>query len=157
MTNYKIIVDEEIISESDIHQSDIIQVSDKNFHVLQNGKAFRASIEQADFKSKTMTIKVNGNKYELNIEDEYDQLIKKMGLSVANNQQIKDIKAPMPGLVLDILVEAGQAVNKGDALIILEAMKMENVLKSAGEGVVKSVEIEKGNAVEKGQLMITME
>ncbi|HNM32873.1 MAG TPA: biotin/lipoyl-binding protein, partial [Chitinophagales bacterium] len=66
-------------------------------------------------------------------------------------------KAPMPGLVLDILVEAGQAVNKGDNLIILEAMKMENIIKASGSGTVKSIHVQKKDAVEKNQLLIEME
>jgi len=70
---------------------------------------------------------------------------------------LKNIKAPMPGLVLDVLVESGQTITKGDQLLILEAMKMENVLKAAGDGVVKSIEIKKGNTVEKGQILVEME
>lgn len=54
-----------------------------------------------------------------------------------------NVKAPMPGLVLDILVEAGQSVNKGDNLLILEAMKMENIIKASGNGVVKNININK--------------
>lgn len=159
MNNYSITTGETTITlnKSDLQLVDIISVGKKSFHILQDGKAFSAELVAADFKTKTMTVQVNGNKYQLSIEDEYDQLVKKMGLSVANQQKIKEIKAPMPGLVLDILIEPGQAVNKGDALLILEAMKMENVLKSAGEGVVKSIEIEKGDAVDKGQIMIEME
>ena len=69
---------------------------------------------------------------------------------------MSNVKAPMPGLVLDILVETEQAVSKGDALLILEAMKMENVLKAEGDGVVKSIEVTKGTAVDKGQIIIEM-
>ena len=70
------------------------------------------------------------------------------------NVVIKDIKAPMPGLILDIMVEVGQEVKKGDALMILEAMKMENVLKSTGEGTITSIEVEKGQSVEKNNILI---
>ena len=63
----------------------------------------------------------------------------------------------MPGLVLSILVEPGQAVQKGDVLLILEAMKMENVLKAAGDGTVKNIAVAKGAAVDKGQLLLEME
>jgi len=80
-----------------------------------------------------------------------------MGLSVVASQKLSSVKAPMPGLVLDIMVEPGQEVAEGDSLLILEAMKMENVLKATGEGVVKSIEITKGAAVEKGQILIEME
>jgi biotin carboxyl carrier protein len=63
----------------------------------------------------------------------------------------------MPGLVLNILVSPGQAVQKGDPLIILEAMKMENVIKAAGEGHIKAINVLKGAAVEKGQLLLELE
>ena len=74
-----------------------------------------------------------------------------------NTQKVTDVKAPMPGLVLGVSVEIGQEVQKGDGLLILEAMKMENVIKSVGEGIVKAIHIEQGKAVEKGQLLIEME
>jgi biotin carboxyl carrier protein len=80
-----------------------------------------------------------------------------MGLSTNITFQIKEIKAPMPGLVLDLEVEPGQTVSQGDVLLILEAMKMENVLKSPGDGIVKSIAVKKGDAVEKGQILIEME
>ena len=81
----------------------------------------------------------------------------KMGMSAGADEKMDSVKAPMPGLVLDILVEAGQAVNKGDNLLILEAMKMENIIKASGNGVVKSININKKDAVEKNQLLIEME
>ncbi|MEM1216899.1 MAG: biotin/lipoyl-containing protein, partial [Bacteroidota bacterium] len=68
-----------------------------------------------------------------------------------------DVLAPMPGLILDVLVAAGQAVEKGTPLVILEAMKMENVLKAAGPGTVKAIAVQQGAAVDKKQLLIEME
>ncbi len=64
------------------------------------------------------------------------------------------LAAKMPGMVLNILVDEGQEVKKGDALIVLEAMKMENILKSPVDGVIKKIAINKGVAVEKNQLLI---
>jgi len=66
------------------------------------------------------------------------------------------IKAPMPGLVLRIQVEAGQQVEKGQALLVLEAMKMENVLKAPASGVVAEIKAVAGAAVEKGEVLIQM-
>jgi len=62
----------------------------------------------------------------------------------------------MPGLILRMMVEEGQEVKKGDSLCVLEAMKMENVLKAAGDGVVKKIVVKEKTTVEKGQLMIQM-
>jgi len=158
MMTYNINIGEQTfpLKKEDISSLDMVQTADNQYHVLQDGKAYQAEVETANFNDKTMTIKVNGNKYKINIEDSYDQLVKKMGLSTTGSQKMTNVKAPMPGLVLDILVESDQAVSKGDALLILEAMKMENVLKAEGDGVVKSIEVEKGTAVDKGQIIIEM-
>jgi len=157
--SYKIIIDDtEINLSADQAQNlDLIETKDNSFHLLQDNRSFAVQLLHANTAAKTMTIEVNGNKYEVKIEDEYDQLVKKMGLSVGGAQVMKNVKAPMPGLILDILAEPGQSVEKGDQLLILEAMKMENVLKAEGEGVIKSIEVQKGNAVEKGQILIEME
>jgi biotin carboxyl carrier protein len=62
----------------------------------------------------------------------------------------------MPGLVLNVLVSDGQSVAKGDAVLVLEAMKMENIIKAPADGVVKKVAVVKGDKVEKNQVMISM-
>ena len=158
--NYKITVDENSVFEftpEQIKDFDFVKENDGKFHILKNNKAYRAEIEQADFENKSLTIKVNGNRYEIKIEDHFDQLADQLGFSAANTQKASDIKAPMPGLVLDVSVEVGQEVKEGDGLLILEAMKMENVIKSVGEGHVKAIHIKEGKAVEKGQLLIEIE
>jgi biotin carboxyl carrier protein len=70
------------------------------------------------------------------------------------NNSAKEIKAPMPGLIFDIKVKEGDEVKKGDPVLILEAMKMENILKSPGDGTVKKIKIKKGESVEKNQVLI---
>ena len=158
--NYKIQVNENAEFEFDAEQMnnfDLVKEQDEHFHILKNNKAFRAEVVEANFPNKTFTIKVNGNPYKIKIADHFDQLVNQLGLSVVNTQKVTDVKAPMPGLVLGVSVEVGQEVQKGDGLLILEAMKMENVIKSVGEGVVKAIHIDQGKAVEKGQLLIEME
>ncbi len=150
-------IDKDIFELEDANNVDATQISDSKFHVLKNNQSYQVEIIESDFDSKTMTLEVNGNKYKIQIKDSYDQLVKKLGFASANNQKLKNIKAPMPGLIIDILVEPGQSIQKGDPLLILEAMKMENVLKAVGEGVVKAVSFTKGMAVDKGQIMIEME
>ncbi len=71
-----------------------------------------------------------------------------------NANKINEIKAPMPGLVLDIRVAEGDAVKKGDTILVLEAMKMENSIKSPTDGLVKKISVKKGLAVEKNQVLI---
>jgi biotin carboxyl carrier protein len=100
---------------------------------------------------------VNNNIYDLNLQTELDILLDKMGMSSTGSEKMDHVKAPMPGLVLDILVEKGQSVSKGDNLLVLEAMKMENIIKASGSGTVKDIRVSRKDAVEKNQLLIEME
>lgn len=69
----------------------------------------------------------------------------------------KQFKAPMPGLVMQIKVEPGQKVKAGDPVVVIEAMKMENILKAKGEATVKAVHVEQGQSVEKGDKLVEFE
>lgn len=136
---------------------DLVKLLDNKFHILENHKSHNIEIIHADYALKRFSIKVNNNIYDLNLQTELDMLLDKMGMSAATNEKMDNVKAPMPGLVLDILVEKGQTINKGDNLLILEAMKMENIIKASGTGVVKDIKINKKDAVEKNQLLIEVE
>lgn len=156
---YLITVDEKEVSatKKEADTLDLISVDKTNFHLLQNNKAFAVHISHTDFLNKTMTIAVNGNSYKVQIKDEYDLQVKEMGLLSNTSQKVNSIKAPMPGLILEVMVEVGQQIEQGTPLLILSAMKMENIILSQGEGVVKSIEVAQNDAVEKGQLIIEME
>lgn len=139
------------------HQLDVVRDGEQTFHLLENGRAFHIKLLEADYANRSYTFQVNGIKHKVRISDYYERLVKKLGLTVGGTQKINSIKAPMPGLVLSVLVKPGQAVQKDDPLLILEAMKMENVIKADGEGLVKSVAVEKSQSVDKGQLLIEFE
>ncbi len=80
-----------------------------------------------------------------------------MGFSIGSAKKANDIKAPMPGLILNVNVEEGQEVEEGETLLILEAMKMENAIGAPKNGTVKSINVKSNGTVEKGELMIEME
>jgi biotin carboxyl carrier protein len=141
----------------DAHQIDVVQEQADVLHVLKGGQAYRAEFVSANDATKTYTFKIAGNNYEVKIEDHYDRLVKHLGLTAHSHVKMNTVKAPMPGMVLGIMVTEGQDVQKGDPLLILEAMKMENVLKAVGEGRVKAIKVQKGTAVDKNQLLIEME
>ncbi|MDP5001793.1 MAG: acetyl-CoA carboxylase biotin carboxyl carrier protein subunit [Flavobacterium sp.] len=145
------------LTESDLKNLDAVSVEKDKFHVLKNHIPYKAEIVSADFLSKKYTIRVNNNIYEVAIEDALDILIKSMGIERGRTKVVNAIKAPMPGLILEINVEVGQTVKENDSLLILEAMKMENSFLSPRDGVIKSIAVEKGHAVDKGQLLIEFE
>lgn len=136
---------------------DLVQIGQYKFHIIKNHQSYNLQVIEKNLVNKTFKIKVNEQVFELSLEDPLDQQLAKMGLSKTASDKIDKIVAPMPGLVLNILVQPGQEVNKGDSLIILEAMKMENVIKSAGTGIVKNIVVKQKDAVEKNQLLIEME
>ncbi len=133
---------------------DSIRVGEQSFHIIRNNKSFRVDIVEVIWEDKIVNLKVNGNNYSVKITDPFDALLKEMGLENIGVKKVNNLKAPMPGLVLETKVVEGQEIKKGDALIVLEAMKMENVLKSPTDGTIKKIAVENGNTVEKNQLLI---
>lgn len=135
---------------------DILSIQDgKFFHLQYNNHSYFFEILSFDKGSKTYKIGFNGLTYEVGIRDRFDQLLHSMGLDHASKPKINDVKAPMPGLVLSVKVSAGQEIRKGDPILILEAMKMENIIKSPVDGVVNSILVSERQAVDKNQALIT--
>lgn len=145
------------LKEDDISKLDAIKTSDSKYHVLQDKTPFVAELVDSDFNQKKYSIKINTNFYQVDISNPLDLLIEKMGFAFGSSKQIDSIKAPMPGLILDILVKKGQEVKEDEGLLILEAMKMENIITSPREGIIKSVSVGKGDAIDKGHLLIEFE
>lgn len=157
---YKVKVNEAFefeFNEEQITSLDTQNLSRSQFHILKNQRSFKAEILENNFNKKQYSVKINGNIYNVDIANNLDLIIEEMGLSLGSSQMINDIKAPMPGLILDVNVKAGDEVKEGDYLLVLEAMKMENTLTAPRDGVVKAISVEKGQSVEKNQLLIEME
>ncbi len=159
MANYKVTVGEEelMVQKSTADELDVSKINANHFHVLKNYKAYNIEVISTNFLNKELTISVNGNNHHIKIEDEYDQMVKQMGLFSNASQKLNNIKAPMPGLIVDVMVEEGQTIEEGTPLIVLSAMKMENIILSQGEGVIKSVAVKKDDAVDKGQIIIEID
>ena len=126
------------------------------YHVGWNGKKYNVQVLPGDDDIHPK-IRVNGNTFNIEIIDKFDELLKELGMESLNVSKIKEIKSPMPGLVLEINVKSGTSVSKGDPLLILEAMKMENVIKSPVDGIVKEIFIKPSEAVEKNVVLISFE
>ncbi|KAA5823609.1 biotin/lipoyl-binding protein [Algibacter amylolyticus] len=158
--SYKVKVNNTIdfnITKDELSNLDVHQTSENSYHILQNNKSVKAEITEADFSNKTYQVSIRNHSYKVSISNKLDILIKDMGLSAKTAKQIDFIKAPMPGLILELHVEAGQEVKENDTLFILEAMKMENSISSPRLGIIKSISVKNGDAVEKNQLLIEFE
>ncbi len=145
---------DDFIVNGETFQWDLSKISDGYFHILHETKSYRAEVVKTYAATKTFVIKINGRTYPVELKDKFDMLLEKMGMNSQAASKVNNIKAPMPGLIIDLKVKEGDVVKPNDVLLILEAMKMENIIKSPGEGIVKTVKIKKGDSVEKGQVLI---
>lgn len=136
---------------------DLIEVRDNTFHIIKDNKGYNATLVSYNPDEKTMVLNVNGTDYEVSIKDKNDLLLQQLGISVKSSSAVQFIKAPMPGLIINVSVNPGDEVKKGDTLLILEAMKMENVIKSPRDGKIKKVNVSLRNAVEKNQVLLEFE
>jgi len=143
--------------EDAIKEIDIIRQGVLSYHLIKDHVSVKAVISKSTADSKTIIVQIDGELFTVTIKDELDQMLDKMGFGMAANKQIKEIKAPMPGLVLEINVQAGNAVTQGSKLLILEAMKMENSIIIPVDATIKRVNVTKGQAVEKGQVLVELE
>lgn len=133
---------------------DLKWISDRKIHFIFENKSIEAELISFDKESKTIQIRLGDKISTLSIKDRFDILLEQLGMNNSNTGALKEIKAPMPGLILDLKVKPGDLVKKGDVVLILEAMKMENIIKSPGDGLVKAVKVVLKQSVEKNQVLI---
>lgn len=132
----------------------ILEENGQAMKILHNNKRFDVLVKSSDPDQKQFIVNVEGYDFSVNIQEPIDKLIQSMGFLKPSSHSVKELKAPMPGLVLDILVKVGDEVTEGQNIMSLEAMKMENILKSPGNGVIEEINVVKGAAVDKNQTLI---
>lgn len=161
INNTKEFITEEVSGKISLNnilfEGDVFEYEPNKFNIIYKQKVYNVELVNADAETKKMILKVNNKIVESKIKSSLDELLEKLGISDANSGKLKELKAPMPGLVLKINVSEGDTVQKGDAILVLEAMKMENNLKAAGTGKIKKIHVSKGVAVEKNELLISFE
>jgi len=133
---------------------DTLVIKDNLLHILHQHTSYRVEIVSFSKEEKAASIKVNGHTYSIAIKDRFDDLLHQLGLDNLQSAKVAELKAPMPGLVLSILVKEGDEIKKGDNLLVLEAMKMENIIKSPADVTIKSIKIKPSDKVEKNQVLI---
>ena len=155
---YKVKVNEFefLFTQQQFDAVDLIRTSPTAFNLLNNHRSVNAVLIEADESAKKQTIEIGGERFAVQIRDELDITLDKMGFGMVTGKQIKEIKAPMPGLVLEVTVTEGQHVYEGDRLLILVAMKMENSILINTEATIKRIAVGAGETVDRGQVLIEL-
>lgn len=109
-----------------------------------------------NYDLKILKFRHNHNTHEVQFKNHLDLTLDKMGIKRSFESISKDVKAPMPGKVLNIMVKPGDELKKGEPLLILEAMKMENIIKSDSDCIIDEVLINSNQNVEKNELLISL-
>lgn len=148
--------DNNIYIDNKLVSADMLKVSESKLHLMVNNKPIMTELISIDKENKVVTLMVNNQKVDVKIKDTFDLLLHDLGLDSLASKKASDVKAPMPGLVLKVLVTEGQEVKKGENLLVLEAMKMENMLKSSEDITIKKVLVNAGDKVEKNQVLIQL-
>ncbi len=139
------------------HQSNVTWENDRFFKVEFKGQVFHGELMEEGLENRRLKVKINHREFVISKDGPLDQLISELGLDKVKVRKLQQLKSPMPGRIVSIAISVGDEVNVGDPLLTLEAMKMENVLKSEGVGTVKSIEIVAQQVVDKGAVLISFE
>lgn len=146
---------DELLVNDKSFEGEVIKIKENSYKVFKGNKIFQVEMVEQD--GKEMQLKINDHLLDVSVTDHIDQILDKLGMNVAASTAVKDVKAPMPGSILNIIVKEGAEVKQGDQLLVLEAMKMENVIKSPGEGKVSQIHVSEKENVEKNQVLISFE
>ena len=149
------IIDEKHVSvDGKVYEVDFESVSGQPvYSLIVDGKSHESYVAPGDHDWQVL---IRGRLYPVTVEDEREKRLRSAaGGGVAETGEFH-LRAPMPGLVVAILVEEGQAIKKGQVLLILESMKMQNELKSPREGTVSRVRVKAGETVEQKQTLLSV-
>lgn len=155
MANQNWMLDGESVVVS--HQSEIVWEDNRFFLLTYKGKKFHGEIMEENLENRMLKVKINHSEYLISKKGPLDELIAQLGLDNVKVRKLSQLKSPMPGRIVAISISVGDEIEVGDSLLTLEAMKMENVLKSEGVGIVKSIEVKTDQVVDKGAVLVTFE
>lgn len=130
-------------------------VSERYYSLLIDGQSLPVVVEEEP--GGRLRITVDGRPVDVQVQDEKALLLERFGLNEDTAAAERTVYAPMPGLVLNVMVQPGQPVQTGEGLLVLEAMKMENELRSHTDGIVKALHVAPGDAVVKNALLLEFE
>lgn len=134
--------------------ADVQKISEGEFSVLVDGKSFHIFFSGTQIAPNAT---VNNFIFDIQKESYRDKLNKRFSKDSANTKASVLVRAPMPGLITKILIPEGSIINAGDGVIIIEAMKMENEIKSLRSGIIKKLFVNEKQTVEKNDQLFTIE
>ena len=144
-------VQETVLNDLGIHK-----LTERKYHILYKNKSVVAEIISVSMDESEVELKINNQYYTYKISSELLLIIAKLGFTDKVNNQDKFIKSPMPGIVTHIEVKVGDQIHKGQNLITLEAMKMENIIKASHDGIIQSINVNPSDKVDKNQILISL-
>ena len=133
---------------------ELVPMGGQNFRAFVGNRVLSATLVSVGKAGEPTVVLIGGHKIEVELKSTASLALEKMGVSGKASNKTADLKAPMPGLVKQMLVKPGDAVQKGTPLLVLEAMKMENMIKAQGPGTVSALAAQPGDKVEKGQVLV---
>ena len=153
-SNFEIhnIADRLVLNDSNLDY-DIITLPNGDYHMTLDNKSYTIKVLDKNTSTGNLTVLINGRTISTTLQNKLAKLLKSMGME-SGKRKLKELKAPMPGLVLNVLTQVGDEVTEGQELIILEAMKMENAIKSPQDGIIQSIAVQNQDKVEKNQILI---
>lgn len=146
--------DHTITVDGQAYPVDFLHINREVCTLLIGGHSYEAYLQPGD--GKQWQVLLRGMLYDVTVEDEREKRLRAAAGSGMIHSGEFSLKAPMPGLVVEVPVTEGQVVKKGDNLVILESMKMQNELKSPRAGTVTRVNVRAGQSVEQNQVMVTL-
>ena len=123
------------------------------FSLILDGRSYESFVYQGD---EDWEVQIRGRQYQVKVEDEREKRLKAAAGGGALEGGEFHLKAPMPGMVVAILLTEGQEVKKGQVMLILESMKMQNELKAPRDGVMGRVRVKAGESVEQRQTLLSV-
>lgn len=151
----QLINDHQAEIDGEIHEINFESIGKQlTYSLLVDGKSFEINLYQ---ENGTWEVILRGRRYTVRVEDERERLLR----SVPDRSNLEEerycLQSPMPGLVISIPVNEGQQVTKGDVLLILESMKMQNELTAPRDGTVTEIRVEINENVERKQTLVIVE